>query len=395
MNPTFAAGMEEATRLTRSGRLAEATALIQRLLQGGQGREAPPSAARPDSGGAPTIDAEYVVLDTADPARPGTDARHDPQADARPRAGLAETLRRLKERAGRGRPATVGDPLPAGASFLAGSFTNAAGTRAYKLYVPASRPAGPAPLIVMLHGCTQDPDDFAAGTRMNALAEEHGFLVAYPAQDAKANAQRCWNWFAPDDQERDRGEPSLLAGIVRKIVHETAVDPARIYVAGLSAGGAAAAVMAAAYPDLIAAVGVHSGLPVGAARDLPSAFAAMRQGVAAGSVPGFRPVPAIVFHGDEDRTVHPRNGDAVAAQFAVPASRARSTVETRRAAGGLAYSRTVHAGADGRTLGEHWTVHGAGHAWSGGSPQGSHTDPRGPDASREMVRFFLQQRLHR
>jgi poly(hydroxyalkanoate) depolymerase family esterase len=245
----------------------------------------------------------------------------------------------------------------------------------------------------MLHGCTQSPDDFAAGTRMNSFAEEHGFLVAYPAQASTANAQKCWNWFSPGDQQRDRGEPSLIAGITQQVSRDHAVDGRKMYVAGLSAGGAAAAIMGMAYPDLYAAVGVHSGLACGAAQDVPSAFAAMRQG-AAGAPPrprsGERLVPTIAFHADRDGTVHPRNGDQVIAQAASAAAEGlRTKVERGQVQGGHAFSRTLHLDGQGRAVIEQWLVHGGGHAWSGGSPAGSYTDPRGPDASGEMVRFFL------
>jgi poly(hydroxyalkanoate) depolymerase family esterase len=244
----------------------------------------------------------------------------------------------------------------------------------------------------MLHGCTQSPDDFAVGTRMNELAEEQRFLVAYPAQPQSANPSKCWNWFNGTDQRRDYGEPSLIAGITRQIIRDFPIELGRVYVAGLSAGGATAAIMGATYPDLYAAIGVHSGLACGAARDVTSAFVAMRQGgVPEGNRAGTTGpiVPTIVFHGDRDRTVNPANGDQVIAQ-AKGRTNLRETVVHGKASGGISYDRTVQTDETGRSILEQWVLHGAGHAWSGGSAAGSYTEPRGPDASREMVRFFLQ-----
>jgi poly(hydroxyalkanoate) depolymerase family esterase len=247
----------------------------------------------------------------------------------------------------------------------------------------------------MLHGCTQSPEDFAAGTRMNFIAEEQTCFVVYPAQHSQANQAKCWNWFRTADQQRGRGEPSLIAGITRKIMRDYSVNPTRVYVGGLSAGAAAAAIMGATYSDLYAAVGVHSGLACGAAIDLPSAFLAMRQGgksdgkLILGDGP---PVPTIVFHGDSDVTVHPNNGDQILEQ-SVKATNTKRKVQRGRVAGGHVYTRTIHIDENGRGIFEHWNIHGAGHAWSGGSPAGTYTDPRGPDAAREMLRFFLEHSL--
>jgi poly(hydroxyalkanoate) depolymerase family esterase len=260
--------------------------------------------------------------------------------------------------------------------FIKRSYTNRAGTRAYKTYLPVRYHGQSLPLVVMLHGCKQTPDDFAAGTRMNQLADQLGFIVVYPAQARAANFSRCWNWFGPRDQQRDEGEPSLIAGMTRQVIARHNVDARRVYVAGLSAGGAMAAIMGVTYPDVYAAIGIHSGLPYASARDAVSALAAMR-GQRTGAAVPLPAVPTIVFHGDRDTTVHPRNGE-----HGVAGAKLQSEIGE---AGGRAYTRTVHRG---RPSLEYWLVHGAGHAWSGGNAKATYTDPTGPDATREMLRFF-------
>ena len=424
MNDGLHPDMIEATRLTRAGRISEATALIQRVLGSGTAPGCGPTgetAHAPAGGGSPTIDLRPDAIELTDPQpvpptrqAPGTAARPTSGAPGKARSHLPEALRSFLHRVKRSSfdPGTVELPrrsprhapevVPDGGRFLAASYGNQAGNRDYKLYVPSGYRGQAVPLVVMLHGCTQSPDDFAAGTRMNVLAEEHTCLVAYPAQAAAANASKCWNWFRQSDQQRGQGEPSLIAGVTRQVMRDYAVDPERVYVAGLSAGAAAAAIMGMTYPDLYAAIGVHSGLACGAASDLPSAFAAMQQGEAAAGresdraphIGGSRRlVPTIVFHGDRDSTVHPRNGDWVIEQSrATPMVDLRTTVQHGRVPGGHAYRRTLHADARGQTVLEHWVIHGAGHVWSGGSPAGSYTDPQGPDATREFLRFFLEHR---
>jgi poly(hydroxyalkanoate) depolymerase family esterase len=280
--------------------------------------------------------------------------------------------------------------LPEGAAFRSETHSGRTGSRAYRHYVPASASEGVNGIVLMLHGCTQTPEDFATGTKMNALAEVHRLVVIYPEQARGANAQTCWNWFSKGDQRRGRGEPEILAGIARTAMAEHGVAAERVFVAGLSAGAAMAVILGETYPDVFAAVGAHSGLPFAAAHDVPSAFAAMAGNLqSAAAPPAAGTLRSIVFHGAADRTVHPSNGDEIARRAGNSlGARAIQTTETG-AREGRNYRRTLTSDADGTILSEHWVIDGLGHAWSGGNGAGSYADPAGPDASAEMVRFFL------
>lgn len=360
MSSDFASAMRRAMTSTRAGNVVDATRIIKDALAG-----------RPE---------KFEVPSTPRPRR---------------RLGeVVRTLRQGKAAIGQPGPGTAkAPPVPEGAQFLTRSFSAASGTRGYRLYVPASAAEGLQGLILMLHGCKQNPEDFAAGTGMNAVAEANRLIVAYPAQTGAHNAASCWNWFNPGDQRRGAGEAAILAGLARELAAEFDIPQGQIFAAGLSAGGAMAAVLGAAYPDLFAAIGVHSGLPAGAANDVVSAFAAMRgEGAQAaqpirnkGSAAGPR---TIIFHGTADRTVHPGNAERLAAAARAQGHAGASRSE-RGSSGGRAYRRTLVDAADGRAGIELWMIEGAGHAWAGGSKAGSYTDPKGPDASAEMVRFFL------
>ena len=271
-----------------------------------------------------------------------------------------------------------------------------AGSLEYKLFVPRSYTGEPCPLLVMLHGCSQDAQDFARGTGMNAIAEKYQCIVAYPEQSSSANSGKCWNWFERAHHHRGGGEPALIAGVARKVMHEYAIDPENVFIAGLSAGAAMAVVLGRTYPDLFAAVGCHSGLAYGCAVGTSAAMQAMQYGESAGaSHDNDTAPPMIVFHGDMDGTVHPRNGQVVIQQWlgaGSPGSGAQAQLETGQI-GRRSFTREIHRSAGGAVVAEHWTIHGGGHAWSGGRPGGSYTASGGPDASEEMMRFFLESRV--
>ena len=350
--------MTKILSLTKAGRVKDATALIQRGLGFGN-----------------------VAVRSATP--PGL---HPIRPLSLPAPQTVEGAARVKQ------TSTV--QSSGSSSFERHTFRNAAGSLDYLLFRPANY-SGNVPLVIMLHGCTQSANDFAAGTQMNVLAEKEGFIVAYPEQPRSANMQKCWNWFRKSDQGKASGEPAVIAGITREIIEGQSIDSSRVYVAGLSAGGAAASIMARAFPDLYSAAGIHSGLACGSAKDMPSAFAAMQgNGTPVHTDKGSRYVPLITFHGTRDNTVHPVNSDRIhAAWEAAPEISGLIRKSTDGRCNGRRFEKTAVLSADGRSLAESWSIEGAGHAWSGGSPAGSYTDRKGPDASAEMVRFFLQHRL--
>jgi poly(hydroxyalkanoate) depolymerase family esterase len=410
MTTDFADAVREATRLTRAQKLIDATRLIQGALLLGRG-QAP---LEQDEGAVESRAFAQRIIDLTPGATRPEIAAPPPREVRRPkRTGapanwpmdeVSAALRQAKLptfdlHALAGVRPSKALKIPEGAQFLSRSFACAAGSRSYRLYVPRHSPAGRRPLLVMLHGGTQDADDFAAGTRMHILAEEHGLVVAYPSQCKSANPSLCWNWFDPEHQKRGAGEPSIIAGITREIIAEYDVDPQRVFVAGLSAGGAMAAVMGETYPEVYAAIGVHSGLAYRSATDVASAFAAMRGNPGMRAARGGRkPRPAadhdrrmrtIVFHGDADRIVHPSNASRIIETQEKPGDKVERA--KARSSASRAYTRNVTLDKAGSAVVEQWLIHGSGHAWSGGSPDGTYTDPHGPDASREMLRFFLEE----
>lgn len=388
MQDSFATAMDRALHATRAGDPMAATRIIQRALAG----EDPAEPAEETGRSARAFRTPRGFVEDAEilaDAPPKTFARaRSPRQSLKQvlsalRRGRDGALLRMRDTTRRPPP-----PIPEGARYENRSFSCLHGARDYRLYVPASLGAtGKARgLVLMLHGCTQDPDDFASGTGMNAQAEERRFIIAYPHQTQAHNTMRCWNWFRPSDQGADAGEPALLAALARDLAAEFALGPDRIFCAGLSAGGAMAAILGETHPETFAAVGIHSGLPRGAAHDVVSAFAAMR-----GDMPlaptGRLDGRVIIFHGTADTTVHPSNADALFAAAGVDTGTARPTREI--APGGRSYTRMAIGGDNGPARAELWRIEGAGHAWSGGTTAGSYTDPAGPDASEAMARFFL------
>jgi poly(hydroxyalkanoate) depolymerase family esterase len=397
VSPKLAKSMQIALDLTRAGDLAGATRAIRKALLGSKEEAAEPSnrAGTIDLGHESWSEAAGAAKShTGDSRGFGRNFRI-----ARPLHEVIDALGRLKQRVlepgvppdgGRHRPLKI----PPGARFETRSIGSGQGHRSFKLYIPARPLAEPRSLLIMLHGCTQTPEDFAAGTRMNQLAEQNGFVVAYPAQPKSANSSACWNWFNPQNQTRGAGEAQSIADLAQTLIAEFRIHPGRAYVAGLSAGGAMAAIMAATYPDVFSAVGIHSGLPYRSASDVVSALAAMRGQVSPSTrQSGNRPsVPAIVFHGSADHIVHPSNGAKIIAAHAG----SREIRDGKRPEGnGRSFRRMITRDDNGLVRAEYWIIEGGGHAWSGGSTDGSFSDPLGPDASREMVRFFFEREASR
>ena len=389
--------MKDVLQLVRGGQLRAATRVIQESLRRMPPTPPAPTSQAPSSLGLADEIEDAIFTDEVPAAAPSVAAVSDAIELPTPQAAA---------------PASIDvDEVPP-AHFRRARATPPLARRLPRTLVPQTAPSrldyrlalpdadgSLRPVLVMLHGCQQDAADFARGTGMERSAVARGYIVVYPEQAAGANPSRCWNWFRPQDQRRGQGEPAAIMRIVDEVVANHPADPARLYVAGLSAGAAMAVILAVNYPERFAGVAAHSGLPYAAAGNVPGAFSAMRGGGVAPTLPtaasaSSHYVPLLVLHGDDDTTVAPRNADQLLAQWrasATEASQWRSQED--RVDSGRPVRRTTWRGHDGRSMLEHWQIAGAGHAWSGGDRAGSFTDPRGPDASAIVLDFFAQHAL--
>lgn len=371
----FQDALREAKALTLQGRLMEATRQIQLGLGAGAG------AAKPSAGGSNSDEVEMPVEWSTGPSRA-------PAADV---AVEDIAFREVFKPVPLVEPVTSVPPAP-GADFDLKNFVFGAQHYGYHLFIPANRGTAALPLLVMLHGCKQDALDFSAGTAMNALAERDQFMVLYPQQIRHANSMGCWNWFEPAHQQHGRGEPGMIAALASHIVQTHNGDAPRVYVAGLSAGGAMAALVGKLHPEIFAGVAVHSGLPPGAARDLPTALAAMRSGP--GRTAGVVPIglPTLVIHGSADKTVASANASRMAQEEVAYWARQGVALDLQKFDSHTQSGRgaTVSRWSDprGKALVEVWSIASAPHAWAGGDASGSYTDPKGPSASEAVVWFF-------
>lgn len=305
------------------------------------------------------------------------------------------------------------------------TYRDSVGSRPYFVYTPTNYRVGTvAPLVVMLHGCTQTALEFAVGTQMNSLADQYNFIVVYPQQESIYSQYRCWKWYDHANQSRDRGEPAIIASIVQAIEQSTSqwtIDRSRIYVAGISAGASMSVIMGATYPDIFAAIGVHSGLEYQAATSQNQVLRVSRRGgpdpirqgkAAYDAMSNFaRIIPTIVFHGTNDYIVNPINGRQVVQQWMQTNFFASnetyqadfnnpSSTRVDQVPAGRSYTVFTWDDNDGYELQEYWKVEGMGHRWSGGKYGGSYTDSLGPDASLAMYTFFMnhpmkKQPLHK
>ena len=376
----FNRAMIKATCLAGMGRLVDATKLIQRSM----------------------TNLSQSMLHGAKVV-PSTDAANPSQVKAESDSSAKLTAKSTAE--------PVAEPLIKSTSSASGNFVEdqfefEGQLYPYRLFVPASAKVVPQqkfPLVVLLHGCKQDALDFSQGTAMNQLASEQHCLVLYPEQITAANSGRCWNWFEPEHQLRGQGEPGMIAALTLHVLASHGgkkaqipePDPARVYIAGLSAGGAMATLVAGLYPDIYAALGVHSGLPAGSASSLLTALNAM-QIASPQTLAEVSAIPTIVFHGSADATVHPDNSEHIARAAQAAFAQAGINLTASESQGGTdarAALRTVYSDAKGVAQIERWSIAEGEHAWSGGDAAGSYTDPQGPSASAAMLAFFLQHRL--
>jgi len=303
-----------------------------------------------------------------------------------------------------------------------GSYYSFNGMRSYKVFLPSNHSEstnhGKIPVIIALHGCMQDSESFAAGTRLNEWAEKLGFAVYYPEQSKFFNIYNCWNWFLPTNQMKNTGEAELIMGGLKKVTREFSLNKDKTFLLGMSSGGAVVSILANCYPRSFQAVATHHGTMYKAASDVFSAKEVVYNGskiapeVAAakgyscsGFTPKKNPLPAVIIHGSRGAVMRAIHATQVESELRIFNDYLDNGIRDNSLDDEMTFEKftpdnlysydVVTWSHRGRPYIKRYMIETLGHAWSGGDNQYEFNDPHGPDATKIILDFFSEYGLNR